>query len=281
MKKKGGQNNMMQIGNVNSTGNSMQVANAQASSEVDSVSKDIQSKIMNAQKQRQDLLSNREMTAEEKSNKRQKIQQEISDLKRELRQYQAEQKKKQQEEDQAAKTKKEQKERESDEAVKKQQRRNQLAEDVKGQQSENVQESDRSQKSSRTEIDQENKEMQPNGLHKIIISDSSIKQFQAMSNAVAQMDKKIRIQDAEIKQDAARGTDVKNIKKEQRAELQKEAHRMEAVQTFMFKVKYKAPEISAGKGNQFARSVMRKGLYSDHGTMSGSSLQAIQMDVKQ
>ena len=61
---------MMQISNVNAAGNgnTMQTARQSVNTEMDSVSKDIQSKITNAKKQQQDLSSNREMTAEEKEN---------------------------------------------------------------------------------------------------------------------------------------------------------------------------------------------------------------------
>ena len=80
---------MMQVEHVNSTGNSVQPAKAQASAApaqasaapaqtntaTDSVSKEIQSQIMNAQKKRQGLSFNMEMTAAEKEDIRQKIQQ--------------------------------------------------------------------------------------------------------------------------------------------------------------------------------------------------------------
>ncbi len=119
---------MMQVDNVNSTGKAVQSVKAQVSpaaeqtnSAADSVSKDIQSKIMDAQKQRQGLSFNMEMTAEEKENIRQKIQQEISDLKRELRQREAEEKKKQQEAQRAVEKKEQQQEKQSQEAVRKQQ----------------------------------------------------------------------------------------------------------------------------------------------------------------
>lgn len=273
---------MMQISNVNAAGNgnTMQTVRQPVNTEMDTVSKDIQSKITNAKKQQQDLSSNREMTAEEKENQRQKIQQEISDLKRELRQYQAEQKKKQQEAEKAEKTKKEQKERASKETVKDQQQRDQLTDNVNGQQ-QNISQSDRSKKSYTAEDESESKELSPDGMHKIIFTDASIEQFRVVSNVTAQMDGRTRIQDSEIAQDAARGVDVENAKKEQRAEIQKETKRMQSMQTFMFRRKNPTAEAATGIGGQYSNSVLRKGLYSHNGTMSGNNFPPVQMDLRQ
>ena len=62
----------------------------------DSVSKNIQNQITNAQKQLQEISSNQEMTLEEKMKKRQEIQQEITNLNQQLRQHQIEQRKERQ-----------------------------------------------------------------------------------------------------------------------------------------------------------------------------------------
>ena len=62
----------------------------------DSVSKNIQNQIANAQKQLQEISSNKEMSLEEKMKKRQEIQQQITDLNNQLRQHQIEQRKEQQ-----------------------------------------------------------------------------------------------------------------------------------------------------------------------------------------
>lgn len=64
-----------------------QMAGAQP---VDSVSKGIQSKILDAQRQMQELSSKEELSAEEKMKKRQELQQEISSLNTQLRRRQAE-----------------------------------------------------------------------------------------------------------------------------------------------------------------------------------------------
>ena len=63
----------------------------------DSVSKNIQNQIANAQKQLQELSANENMSAEEKMKKRQEIQQQITDLNNQLRQHQIEQRKEKQE----------------------------------------------------------------------------------------------------------------------------------------------------------------------------------------
>ena len=63
----------------------------------DFVSKNIQNQIANAQKELQELSANEEMSIEEKMKKRQEIQQQITDLNNQLRQHQATQRKKQQE----------------------------------------------------------------------------------------------------------------------------------------------------------------------------------------
>ncbi|MBE5927639.1 MAG: hypothetical protein E7270_11850 [Lachnospiraceae bacterium] len=62
----------------------------------DSVSKNIQNQIANAQKQLQELSSNKEMSIEEKMKKRQEIQQQITDLNNQLIQHQTTQRKEQQ-----------------------------------------------------------------------------------------------------------------------------------------------------------------------------------------
>ena len=64
----------------------------------DSVSKNIRDQIANAQKQLQEISSNKEMSVEQKMKRRQEIQQQISDLNNQLRQHQIEQRKQQQEE---------------------------------------------------------------------------------------------------------------------------------------------------------------------------------------
>ena len=75
--------------------NSISGANAQMgqmgmNQATDSYSRNIQNQIADAQKQLQELSSNKDMTQEEKMTKRQEIQQQISDLNMQLRQRQME-----------------------------------------------------------------------------------------------------------------------------------------------------------------------------------------------
>lgn len=62
----------------------------------DSYSRNIQNQIADAQKQLQELSSNKDMMQEEKMNKRQELQQQISDLNVQLRQHQMEQRREKQ-----------------------------------------------------------------------------------------------------------------------------------------------------------------------------------------
>jgi len=76
--------------------NSINGANSQAgqmgmNQATDAYSRNIQNQIANAQKQLQELSSNKDMSLEEKMKKRQEIQQQISDLNMQLRQHQMEQ----------------------------------------------------------------------------------------------------------------------------------------------------------------------------------------------
>ncbi len=87
---------MMTIGSVAGTNNNMQAGYTGMNMQEDSVSKNIQNQIANAQKQLQELSSNENMTLEEKMKKRQEIQQEIATLNQQLRQHQIEQRKEQQ-----------------------------------------------------------------------------------------------------------------------------------------------------------------------------------------
>ncbi len=79
-------NHAMQMGQKNFLGNGK-----------DSVSKGIQGQIENAQKQLQELSSNKEMSTEEKIKKQQEIREQINDLNKQLRQHQIDQRKEMQE----------------------------------------------------------------------------------------------------------------------------------------------------------------------------------------
>lgn len=86
---------MMAVGSITGANNSAQAACSGMDMQTDSVSKNIQNQIANAQKRLQELSSNDEITLEEKMKKRQEIQQEIANLNQQLRQHQIEQKRQQ------------------------------------------------------------------------------------------------------------------------------------------------------------------------------------------
>lgn len=71
------------------------IGSAQAN---DPVAKDLQRQINDAQKQMQELASNKEMSAEDKMKKRQELQQKVSDLNMQLRQHQIDKRKEKQQE---------------------------------------------------------------------------------------------------------------------------------------------------------------------------------------
>ena len=81
----------MKINGLN--GANSQVGGMNMMKATDSVSKNIQNQISNAQKQLQEISANKDMSIEEKMKKRQEIQQQINDLNNQLRQHQREQRK--------------------------------------------------------------------------------------------------------------------------------------------------------------------------------------------
>lgn len=91
---------MMKIGSVNTKSlqgaGSMKAGKSNMQMQSDSVSKNIQNQIANAQKQLQEISTNEKMTLEQKMKKKQEIQQEIANLNQQLRQHQIEQRTKQQ-----------------------------------------------------------------------------------------------------------------------------------------------------------------------------------------
>ncbi len=84
----------MEISSIN--GANAQVRQMGINQATDSYSRNIQNQIANAQKQLQELSSNKDMTQEEKMTKRQELQQQISDLNMQLRQHQVEQRREKQ-----------------------------------------------------------------------------------------------------------------------------------------------------------------------------------------
>lgn len=278
---------MVQLDNIKA-GNTVQTvkaptntATAQADiSSTDSVSKNIQDKIQNAQKQSQALSLNTEMTAQERENKRQQIQQEISDLKRELRLREAEEKKKQEEAKKAEAQKEEQQKEASRKAIMEQTQNTQSSQSTNTRQQGNVSESGNSKQTEDSNADGEVREVLSDGLHKIISTDSNVRQYRVVQNVSAQINGTNRIQESEINQDAARGADVTKLKETQRKELQKETQRMEMMQKFIFGNKNNnSAQPAIGVHNQFSQDSRESGLYNSNGTIFQNNFQSMQMDI--
>lgn len=278
---------MVQLNNIDTAGNTVQTVKApvtatanQASTSTDSVRKEIQGKIMNAQKQSQELSLNTEMTAQERENKRQQIQQEISDLKRELRLREEEEKKKQQEAEKAAAQKEERQKDASRKAIREQDENTRTSQSTDGRQQERISESNGRQQADGSNTDGEVREILPEGLHKAVSNDSNIRQYRVIQNVSAQFNRATSIQESEINQDAARGADVKELKETQRKAFQKETQRMEMMQSFIFGNKNnRAAEPAIGIQNHFSRSLRENGLYNNNGMLSRNNFDSVQMDV--
>lgn len=84
----------MTINSIN--GANTQIGQMGMNQATDSYSRNIQNQIADAQKQLQELSSNKDMTQEEKMTKQQELQQQISDLNVQLRQHQMEQRREKQ-----------------------------------------------------------------------------------------------------------------------------------------------------------------------------------------
>lgn len=278
---------MVQLNNIDTAGNTVQTVKApvtatanQASTSTDSVRKEIQGKIMNAQKQSQELSLNTEMTAQERENKRQQIQQEISDLKRELRLREEEEKKKQQEAEKVAAQKEKRQKDASRKAIREQDENTRTSQSTDGRQQERISESNGRQQEDGSNTDGEVREILPEGLHKAFSNDSNIRQYRVIQNVSAQFNRATSIQESEINQDAARGADVKELKETQRKAFQKETQRMEMMQSFIFGNKNnRAAEPAIGIQNHFSRSLRENGLYNNNGMLSRNNFDSVQMDV--
>ena len=159
----------------------------------DSVSKNLQSQIANAQKQLQELSANKEMSLEEKMKKRQEIQQQIMDLNNQLRQHQIEQRKEKQ--------------------AKKSSMDDMLGGSKKTAQKGGNQSADLSQASMKA----------------MISADSAMAQAQVQGSVATKMEGRAGVLESEIKLDSARGDDVE-AKKEELAEVEQKAVQAESAQ---------------------------------------------------
>ncbi len=181
----------MRIDGIN--GSNMQNVGMNRQMGTDSVSKNIQNQIANAQKQLQELSSNKEMSIEEKMNKRQEIQQQIADLNNQLRQHQIEMRRAQQ------------------------QTKSSSMDDMLG--------------GTRKVVNTGNQGagLSQASMQAIISADSAISQVQSSGRVVIKMEGRAGVLEAEIKLDSARGGNVE-AKQEELAEVQQKASQAQASQ---------------------------------------------------
>ena len=170
----------MKINGLNGTNTQFGGMNMKAT---DSVGKNIQNRIANAQKQLQELSANTEMGIEEKLKKRQEIQQEITHLNNELRQHQIE------------------------ERMKKQQTKSSSMNDMIG-----------GSKKVAPKVGKKSAGISQGSMKAIISADSAMAQARIQGSAASQMEGRVGVLETEIKLDAARGGNVE-AKKEELAEV--------------------------------------------------------------
>ena len=159
----------------------------------DSVSKNIQNQIANAQKQLQELSANKDMSIEEKMKKRQEIQQQITDLNNQLRQHQIEQRKEQQ----AKKS---------------------SMDDMLG-----------GSKKTAPKAGKQSTGLSQASMKAMISADSAMAQAQVQGSVATKMEGRAGVLESEIKLDSARG-DVVEAKKEELAEVEQKAVQAESAQ---------------------------------------------------
>jgi len=153
----------------------------------DSVSKNIQNQIANAQKQLQDISANKDMSIEEKMKKRQEILQEITDLNNQLRQHQLEQRKE------------------------KQQAKGSSMNDMLG-----------GSTNSAPKAGKQSSGLSQASMKAIMSADSAMAQAQIQGSVATKMEGRAGVLESEIKLDSAHGGNVE-AKKEELAEVQQKA----------------------------------------------------------
>lgn len=158
----------------------------------DATSKNLHSQIANAQKQMQELSTNKEMSPESKMEKRKEIQEQINELQNQLRQHQLEQRKENL------------------------QKSSSSMEDMLGGSRQNSQPS------------AGGTGLSGGSMQAILLADSAMSQVKAQGSARAQVKGRAEILRSEIKQDGARGANVEK-KQEQLDEIEARAQKLESV----------------------------------------------------
>ena len=181
----------MKINGINGTNTQAGGINMMQSN--DSVSKNLQSQIANAQKQLQEISENKEMSLEKKMKKRQEIQQQIADLNNQLRQHQIEQRKEQRE-------------------------KKASINDMLGGSQKTV-----------SKAGKQATGLSQASMKAMISADSAMAQAKVQGSVATKMEGRAGVLTAEIKLDQARGDDVEK-KKEELAEVEKKAIEAESAQ---------------------------------------------------
>lgn len=148
------------------------IGSAQAN---DPVAKDLQRQINDAQKQMQELASNKEMSAEDKMKKRQELQQKVSDLNMQLRQHQIDKRKEKQQEKTS-----------SDDIFNPNGKSNQA----------------------QAKTGAQNTGLSQSSMEAMISADVSVKQANTQGSVATKMNDRAGVLEVEIKLDSARGNDV-------------------------------------------------------------------------
>ncbi|MBD5519970.1 MAG: hypothetical protein HDR03_01865 [Lachnospiraceae bacterium] len=148
------------------------IGSAQAN---DPVAKDLQRQINDAQKQMQELASNKEMSAEDKMKKRQELQQKVSDLNMQLRQHQIDKRKEKQQEKAS-----------SDDIFNPNGKSNQA----------------------QAKTGAQNTGLSQSSMEAMISADVSVKQANTQGSVATKMNDRAGVLEVEIKLDSARGNDV-------------------------------------------------------------------------
>ena len=181
----------MKINGIN--GANTQVGGMNMMQSNDSVSKNLQSQIANAQKQLQELSANKEMSLEEKMKKRQELQQQIADLNNQLRQHVTSQRKEQQ--------------------AKKSSMNDMLG----------------GSKQAAPKAGSQGTGLSQASIKAMISADSAMAQAKVQGSVATKMEGRAGVLEAEIKLDQARGGDAEK-KKEELAEVQQKAVQAESAQ---------------------------------------------------
>ena len=183
----------MTVNGISGANNGIQAGSLGRITQMDSVSKNIQNQIANAQKKLQELSSNEELSIEDKMKKRQKIQQEINNLNQQLRQHQMEQRKEQQ-------TKKT------------------SMDDMLG-----------GSRKTGPKSGKQSAGLSQVSMQAMISADSSMKQAKVQGSMATQMEGKAGVLESEIKMDKGRGASTEK-KEEELADLQAKAQAATAAQ---------------------------------------------------